>query len=155
KGKAETQGMQLPVYANQKSAVESKQWRRVGIIAVLVCLLLLSGASFWIWYKYSGSLPKVVFAFRFQDPAYFGHSRFLSGNDLVMLHSGRLSRHDLKNKKEIWSQPLIDLKKIADEAQRLFDKQEAAGAGRPLAAGTDYEAFRPPTLPELKEGLEA
>ena len=54
----------------------------IGLVVLLVSLLLLSSGSFWIWYKYSGSLPKKVFAFRFEDSAFYGQSRFFSRNEL-------------------------------------------------------------------------
>ena len=150
KGKAESQGIRVPVYAHQKLAAESKQWRNLGIIIVTTCVLLISAAGFWIWYKYSGSLPKMVLTARFQDPSYSGQSRFVGPNQLVLLHAGTLSRHDIKEKRRVWSQPVIDKKKIAEEAARIYEKQNAGAK----PTGFESEAFRPLTLAERTESLE-
>ena len=40
-----------------------------------------------------------------------------AGRPILLLHGGILARHDLRTQKEIWSQPLIDKKKIAEETQ--------------------------------------
>src|ERR1043166_4182128 len=148
KGKAEAQGKHVPVYAGQKSAVQSRVWRRVGLLVIIGSVLAIGAGGAWIWYTYSGSIPKGFLLVRFPDPAYSGQMRFASPNQIVVLHGGTLARHDLKLKKEIWSKVLLDKKKIAEESNAQFEKSKNA---RP----SDLEGSRPLTLEELIEQNES
>src|SRR5580765_2528050 len=132
KGRAETQGIQVPAYAHLKSAAGSKQGSKVALILVTSCLLLLSGAGFWTWYKLSGSQPKRLFSVRYTEASSSGLSRFFPQHQLLLLHAGKLSRQDLKTGREIWSQPLIDRKKLAEEASRIYEASQAGRTAAPV-----------------------
>jgi hypothetical protein len=117
--KADLKGIHIPVFAGQKSVREARKWRQVGWIAGTAAVLVVGFLGFMIWYRLFGSAPNVQFAVRFEQPAYSGAS-YLCGpenSQVVFLHGGKLARHDLKEKKEIWSVDLIDHKEIEQEVQ--------------------------------------
>ena len=65
KAKADSHGIQVPLYAGQRALVEARLWRRTrraawGFGTAAVALL-----GFWFWYAWFGSMPKVVFSIRF------------------------------------------------------------------------------------------
>lgn len=121
KAKAQSHGIQLPLYAGQKSVVEARRWRKLvwaGTSTGVVTLLLL---ALWGWYAWFGCLPKPVFSVRFPQPAYSGQSAFCGErrDQIVFLHGATLARGDLKSGKEIWSRDLLDRRQI----QRAVDQQ--------------------------------
>src|SRR5204862_1088665 len=83
---------------------------------------------------------------RLPGPRGAGQIRFVTQNHLVALHGLTLARHDIKLKKEIWSNLIVDRKKIADDSTAQFEKSKDA----PI----DPDAPRPLTLPELIENNE-
>jgi hypothetical protein len=116
KGKAEVEGLDVPVYAGQKDVVEAAFWQKTGWIAggIGVLFLLLIGA--WTWYAWFGSVPHPCFSVRFADTdrAYSGQARLVGRDQLVFLHGGTLARYDLKTSRPVWSQELITPRQIAD-----------------------------------------
>ena len=124
KGKAELQGLDVPVYANQKAVVEARHWRKIGRIAIASALVVLSFLGVWIWYAWIGSASRVTFSVRFPEAAYSGQCQLCPQNQIVVLHGGLLARHDVKAKKEIWSHWLIDKKKIAEEAVTALEEMK-------------------------------
>jgi hypothetical protein len=125
-GKAEAQGIEIPVYKGKKSVIESRQWRKVGLVAGAITAVLAGFLGLWFWYAWFGSMPKPVFSVRFAEPAYSGESVLCGKDQLVFLHGGTLERHDIKAKKAIWSRELIDRKHIADEVAERRKEMEAA-----------------------------
>ena len=121
--KAGLQGIAVPVFTGQKAHVARQQGRMVGRIATIAAALgfVLLGA--WFWYAWFGSVPKAVFAVRFEnEPAYSGQSRLCGQDQIVFLHGDMLARYDLKTKKEIWSRALVDKKQIAEQAAAAHKK---------------------------------
>jgi outer membrane protein assembly factor BamB len=114
KGKAEAQGIAVPVFAGQKSVMQARAWRKT------VWMLTASGAlaaalvGGWIWWTWIGRLPKVIYSVKFPERAYSGESAFCGKDQLVFLRGGTLARHDMKLKKELWSNYLVDKKEIED-----------------------------------------
>lgn len=133
KQKADLQGLEIPVFAGQKSVVEARKWRKVGLIAGSVAAVIVIFFGVWFWYAWFGSTPGVAFAVRFEEPAYSGASALYGEDQIVFLHGGELARHDLKQKKAIWSVQLVDKKviekqvaetiKAAHEAQKRLDNE--------------------------------
>src|SRR4051812_19393694 len=75
--------------------------------------------GFWFWFAWFGSTPKPMFSVRFENDAVLSGSSAFAGQDqLVFLHGGTLARHDMKQKKEIWSHYLVDKKKIEEEVNK-------------------------------------
>jgi len=125
KAKAEATGIDMPVYAHQKSVVEGKFWRKVWLAGGAVAAVVLAFVGLWVWYAWFGSVPHPAFSIRFAEPGYSGQSRLVSKDQLVFLHAGKLARYDLKTKKEVWSQMLIDRQKIKDEANASIAQMKA------------------------------
>jgi len=123
--KGELQGLEIPVFAGQKSVVEARKWRKVGWAAAAVCVLLITLLGALGWYEFFGSRPRVAFSIRFENAAYSGQSRLCGQDQIVFLHGGRLARHDLQTRKEIWSCQLIDPKEVERVVQETIKSLRA------------------------------
>jgi hypothetical protein len=124
KGKAESQGMDLPVYAGQRHVAQSEEWRKVRVVTFSALGVIAVVLGVWGWYAWIASVPKVSFALRMPNVGYNGQVRVCPQNQVVFLHGGTLARHDMKAKKEIWSNELIDRKALNDEATKQFQDQQ-------------------------------
>lgn len=124
KAKAETRGMQVPVYSGQRFRTEARFWRKTGWIAGVVSLVVAGAVAFWVWYAWFGSIPKTVFSVRFPELAYSGRSRVSSDNQIVFLHAGTLARYDLKLNKQVWSRELIDPKQLEATAAKTLERMQ-------------------------------
>jgi hypothetical protein len=153
KGKAENQGMDIPVYAGQRDVAQSREWRKVGLVTMSVGAVVAVAVGVWAWYAWVGSVPKVAFSVRMPEPAYYGQVRVCAQDQIVFLHGGTLARHDMKAKKEIWSNLLIDKKAIADEATKQFEEQQVARE-KFRAAGGNLAEMAFVTREEYLESLE-
>jgi hypothetical protein len=153
KGKAENQGMDIPVYAGQRDVAQSREWRKVGLVTMSVGAVVAVVVGVWGWYAWVGSVPKVAFSVRMPEPAYYGQVRVCAQDQIVFLHGGTLARHDMKAKKEIWSNLLIDKKAIADEATKQFEEQQVARE-KFRAAGGNLAEMAFVTREEYLESLE-
>ncbi len=123
RARAEAQNVDVPVFAGQKTTIEARYWRKVGLIGGLAGVLAVAGLAFWIWYAWIGSVPHTVFSVRFDDPAYAGESRLCGMDQIVLLHGGTLARYDIKSGKEVWSRVLVSRKQIADMVARENQSQ--------------------------------
>jgi hypothetical protein len=112
RGKAEAKGIEIPVYAGQRSVREARKWRWVGAVAGVVGGLLVAVVGVWVWYAWFGSVPRTYWSVRFDEPAYSGQSAFYGKDQIVFIHGDTLARYDMKLKKEIWSRHLVDKKEI-------------------------------------------
>src|SRR4051794_15641493 len=127
KNKAETNGIHVPVYALQRDVKEARAWRKV----VLITMGSLTGigaiVGVWFWFAWFGSTPKPMFTVRFEnDAALSGGSAFAGQEQIVFLHGGTLARHDMKQKKELWSHYLVDTNKIAEEVDKEMRETKKA-----------------------------
>jgi outer membrane protein assembly factor BamB len=125
KGKAESQGLAIPVYAGQKSVVAARAWRRTVRVTAASCALLAAVLGIWFWYAWFGSVPKTVWSVRFSEPSYSGQSAFCGKDQIVFLHGDLLARHDMKRKQEIWSRHLLDKKDIAAAVAKEMKEMQA------------------------------
>ena len=103
KAKADSHGLAVPVYENQRSRVEARIWRNVTRVSTVLGAVAAVLLGVWAWYRWSYSHPRPVFSFRFAEPSYSGQS-FISGKEndqIVFLHGDTLARHDMKLKKEL------------------------------------------------------
>jgi len=126
KAKADSHGLAVPLFAGQKTVVETKLWRKVflvgGVLGGVAAVLL----GFWFWYAWFGSMPKTAFAVRFPEKALSGSS-FFAGKEkeqIVFLHGATLARHDMKQRKEIWSRELLDPKEFQKKAERAIKEMQ-------------------------------
>lgn len=114
KNKADLKGKNVPIFAGQKSEVESRFWRKMSLVFGAIAVLVLGAVGFWGWYAFYGSKPHAVYSQRFEQRSSYGSSEIVDGNQLVLLHGGNLSRVDLKSKKPVWSQDVISKKEYDD-----------------------------------------
>jgi hypothetical protein len=144
--KADLKGIRVPVFAGQKSVREARMWLKVGWIAGTAAALVVGFFGFMIWYRLFGSAPSVQFAVRFEQPALSGAS-YLCGpenSQVVFLHGGKLARHDVKEKKEIWSANLVDSKEIDQEVQAELKRLQEFRAKQDLTEPDSRPIHIPP-----------
>ena len=142
KARATSNGIEIPYYENQKSAVEAKTWRKVKLVSALAGVIIVALLGAWIWYEWFGSRPKPVFSVRFDEKALSGMCKLCGKDQIVFLHGGTLARYDIKTQKPVWSRELIDKKKIEAEADREI-KEFQAMAEKISVKNPDYEPKTP------------
>jgi hypothetical protein len=126
RGKAEAQGVEIPVYAGKKSVREARVWRRTALVGGILGVLVLVALGFWLWYAAWGSRPRVVWSVRFDEPSYSGQTALLGKDQVVFLHGDTLARYDQKLKKQLWSRRLLDQKQIDAAVAREMKQVQAA-----------------------------
>jgi len=124
RAKADSHGIQVPIYQGQKSLIEARRWRAMVWGASVAGALGVALLGFWIWHDWIGVTPKQVFSIRFPEPAYSGQSAFVH-DQIVFLHGGTLARHDIKQNKQIWSRSLISKEQIQAEIARETQQAKA------------------------------
>jgi hypothetical protein len=92
RARATANGLNVPVYAGQKSVREAQQWRKIGLIGAGVSVLIVALLGGWIWYAWFGSAPHSIFSVRFPEMAYAGSSRLCGKNQIVFLHGVQMAR---------------------------------------------------------------
>src|SRR6266849_8972174 len=118
RAKANSHGIEVPIYEGQQSVVEARQLRATVWAATAVAALVAVALGFWVWYKWFGSTPKEIFSVRLPGPVYSGQSQICGGNQIVFLHGGMLARYDMPQKKQIWTRELVDPNVVAYEVAR-------------------------------------
>jgi len=153
KGKAEAQHIEVPVYAGRKDLVEARFWRKTGLVAGLIGLVVLLCLGGWGWYVFYGSKPHPCLSVRFEDTdrGYYGRAQLVGQDQVVFLHGGTLARYDLKTKKPVWSQEIITKQQI-DDGVKLANEEQAK-----LNEGTGYQHHLTPDAIErgVKQALQA
>jgi hypothetical protein len=122
RAKATANGINVPVFAGQKSVVEARRWRKIGLIGGGAAALLVVFLGGWIWYAWFGSVPHPIFSVRFPDVAYAGNSHLVGKNQIVFLHGGLLARYDLGSKKATWTTEVITKQQMDDEVNRQMNQ---------------------------------
>jgi hypothetical protein len=147
RGKANSHGIQVPVYGGQRSVREAKLWRKTARVATAVGVTGAVAIGVWFWYEWFGSAPKPAFAVRFADVAYSGQSFMAGADQIVFLHGDTLARHDMKQKKEIWSRQLLNREQLAAKVEKELKAIEAE-----IAHARDQGREHIPRMPS-REGL--
>jgi hypothetical protein len=122
KSKAEAQGIEVPVFEGQRDVKEAKTWRRTVFVTTTACSIIAVVLGGYIWWIAWGSKPHNIFSIRFGERAHSGQSAFAGQDQIVFLHGGTLARHDMKEKKEIWSVNLIDEKEIDRQVAKEMEE---------------------------------
>jgi hypothetical protein len=153
RSKAEARGMEVPVYALQKSVVEARRWRVTVWIAgsLALALALLGGA--WFWYAWFGSVPKVAYAYTFPEAARAGKVRLADAQNLVFLHGGQLGRIDVRRPQPVWTVAVVNKSGMGGTADVAIAALQKARAQ--AEAEGDESEFRMPSREELIEELAA
>ncbi|HXF09309.1 MAG TPA: hypothetical protein VN625_00900, partial [Desulfuromonadaceae bacterium] len=120
--KSKGSAMDVPVYEGQAFIKEARYSRKVGTITGVVVGILVLFVIAWIWYAWFASVPHAVLSVRFDEKSYSGTS-LASDDQVVFLHGGTLARYDLKEKKPVWTLPLVTEQQI-DEEMKRDDRQE-------------------------------
>ncbi len=152
KGKAEIMGLDIPVYAGQKSVMEARTWRRTARITAAIGGLAAVVLGFWFWYAWFGSVPRTIWSARFPEAAYSGQTAFCGKDQLVFLHGDLLGRADLRRKEELWSRHLLDQKELdAALSKEMTEMQES------IAKANDEDPDRQLKMPsreKLQQSME-
>jgi hypothetical protein len=160
KGKAESHGIDVPVFAGQKSVMESRAWRKTVRITSAICGVVAVLLGVWFWFAWFGSVPKSVWSVRFPERSYSGESAFCGKDQIVFLHGDLLARHDMKLKQELWSRHLVDKKEIdaavAREMKEMQTYIDKANSDNPDHAPKmpDPEKLRKSLQRAAEEALE-
>ena len=143
KARAASHGIHVPVYDRQKSVVEARLWRKVAWVGWGVGVLAVGFLAFWIWYAWFGSTPKIAFSIRFPEAGYSGQSATVGTDQLIFLHGGTLARHDMLQKKEIWSRYVVNKEQIQAEVAQEIQQTKA------LISKANYEGWEHmPKMPD-------
>lgn len=148
--KAEANHIKTQTYAGQRDDSQLTEWNKIALIAKLAALLIATLIGVWIWYAWFGSRPRPAFAIRFEnEPAASGKSAFCPDNQIVFIHGDKLARYDLKTKKEVWLNHIVDKKKIAEDAAVEFKQLQEQ------AAKSEYTIRISPVEKITKLGIRA
>jgi hypothetical protein len=148
KAKADSHGIQIPVYEGQKSVVEARQWRKVVWASSAIGAVVAAFLGVWFWYAWFGCMPHPVFSVKFGERKYSGQS-VLCGKDnqqIVFLHGGTLARYDIPGKKQIWSAKLVDMKQFEKEADA-----DIKSAQESYVRARDHGSQSPPHIPDKEK----
>jgi hypothetical protein len=149
--KAEAQGMVIPEFEGQSNVTTRKEWRKVSLVAGAMVAVIAAALGFWFWYAWIGSAPRVAYAHKFPALAESGRMHLAARQQLIVLHGGTLTRHDLENGKLIWSLQLLDTNRITADAAKEWESMKAAWAEE-LKNGADGNSYRLPTLERFTQG---
>ena len=156
KARAESHGINVPVFAGQKSVVEAQQWRKIGLIGAGIGAVVVGLLGVWFWYAWFGSVPHPIFSARFPEMSYAGSSQLCGKNQIVFLHGGLLARYDISSKKPVWTTELITKQQLDDELTRRQKEIEAEMA-EAIKTGSDYRPRARPAAEvaqEIQEQIE-
>jgi len=152
KARAESTGINVPVFHGQKSVREAKQWRKTGLIGTAIAAAVVLFLGGWIWWAWYGSVLHSVFNVRYPDVAYAGKSYLTGKNQIVFVHGGLLARYNLGSNKAVWTNEVITAQQIAEEVDRQ-KKRYVESLNNAIRHGSD---FRPqvPRDDEIEKDVE-
>lgn len=150
KEKADLQGIHVPKFEGHRDAVESKRWRKIGLVSGSIATVLVLLLGVWCWYAWFGSRPRAIVTLRFEnDPAMSGSSAFCDGNQMIFIHGDKLARYDVKQKKEIWQRTLLERKKIEEEAAKAVKRMQE------IATQSEFRMEIPSVEEETKDMIRS
>ncbi len=154
--KAEANHIKIPTYAGQRDVAQRTEWNKVALIAKLAALFIVAFVGVWIWYSWFGSRPSPAFAIRFEnEPAASGKSAFCPDNQIVFIHGDKLARYDLKSKKEVWLNHIVDKKKIGEQAAITVKRlQEEAAKSEYTIRVPSVEKYTKDAIRSAERNLE-
>lgn len=150
--KAETRGQDIPVYANQKSVVEARRWRKIGLLSGSIGVVIALIFGFWFWYAWFGCKPRVAYSLAFAEKVQSGEVELAGANDLVYLHGGELGRIDMKQPQPVWTAKLVDRSKFQKQAEIAV--AEAVKARARYIDETGENDFRVPSVEGVMNDME-
>ena len=124
RAKAEANGINVPVFAGQKSVIEAQRWRKTGRIGMAVGAAVVLFLGVWIWWAWFGTYPHAIFSVQFPERSYAGNSRIV-GKQIVFLHGGLLARYPLGGKTAVWTNEIITSQQIQAAVDRQMNAYKA------------------------------
>ncbi|HLX71053.1 MAG TPA: PQQ-binding-like beta-propeller repeat protein [Verrucomicrobiae bacterium] len=118
RNKAEAQGIDVPLFAGQRSVREAQEWRKKGLIGWSIAAAVAAVVGLWGWYTFYASRPHSIFRVRFPEMAYAGSSQ-ISDKQIVFLHGFVLARYPLGSTTPVWTNTLL----TQDEFEALVDRE--------------------------------
>jgi hypothetical protein len=154
RGKAEANGINVPVFAGQRSVVEAEQWRKMRRIGMGIGAGLALLVGVWIWWDWHASVPHPIFSVVFPERSYAGSSQIVGKNQIVFLHGGVLARYKLGSKTAVWTNEIITKEKLNAEVDRQMNGYKV-DLDAAIKRGVDSE-FRPrsPRREELETAVQ-
>jgi len=103
RNKAEAEGLDLPVYAQQRTVLERKaRGRNKAVVAALLSILILAAAA-GIYYKAYASKPRVVQMLPLATEEFGGgYCKLLEDGTYIVLTSGKMSLHNTASDDAVW-----------------------------------------------------
>ncbi len=150
RSKAESHGVNVPVFAGQKSVIEAEYWKKIWRTGAYAGAGLAVFLGVWIWWAWYATELHSIFSVRFPETSYAGNSRIVSKNQIVFLHGGLLARYKLSSKTPVWTNEIISKQQMEAEVDRRMDDYKSVLNGA-IKHGVDSE-FRPHV--PLREELE-
>ena len=153
RARASSTGVEIPVFAGQKSVREARRWKIMGWSAGSVAALVILALGTWFWYAWFGCVPRPVFSARFSDRSYSGQTSFAGklSDQIVYLHGDTLARHEMASGKQVWARQLLDRKKLAAEVQ---DELKEMAAAKVKAEDQGYTVGRMPDAEKMQKAKE-
>jgi hypothetical protein len=119
KARAESHGINVPVFAGQRSVREAQQWRKTGLIGSAIAAVAFAAIGFWGYYAFYLSRPHSIFSVRFPELAYAGSSQIASNKQIVFVHGGILARYPLGSKTAVWTNALITTEQVEAQVDQV------------------------------------
>jgi hypothetical protein len=153
RARASSTGIDIPVFAGQKSVREARRWKILGWSGGAVGALVILVLGTWFWYAWFGCVPRPVFSVRFPERSYSGQTSFGGklNDQIFYLHGDTLARHEMDSGKQVWSRQLLDRKKIAADVQNELKEMAAA---KIKAEDQGYTFGRMPDGDKLQKEME-
>ena len=153
RAKAEANGINVPVFAGQKSVIEAKKWRKIGRIGMAAAAALVLFLGVWIWWAWIGTYPHAIFSVQFPERSYAGNSRIV-GKQIVFLHGGLLARYPIGSKTAVWTNEIISQQQVEAEVDRQM-KEYKAELDNAIRHGADStERPRVPMRDEMEKDVQ-
>lgn len=154
--KVRTNQIKSPAYAGHRDASKRSELNKFAFIAKLVTLSIVTALGMWGWYEWFGSRPKPAFAINFEnEPAASGKSAFCPDNQIVFIHGDKLARYDLKSKKEVWLNHIVDKKRIGEESAIIVKRMQEEAAKSEYTIGVpSVEKYTKASIRSAERDLE-
>ena len=104
--RAETTGLELPVYAKQRAVIEARVARVATLILWVAMVLGVVVVGAWIWYTFWASHPRVIYSENLPHGDRARYYQFLGPDQVLCIKANQMSLFDVAQHKPLWSVPL-------------------------------------------------
>ena len=152
RGKAESQGLELPSIAGQSRAAQDRRLKHMGWGVGAAALAGLALVGLYIWYTWVASIPSVRWSAAFPQAAESAQCRPAPSGQLIVLHAGVLARYDTAARTQVWRRSVLDPALFASQVDAMLQAQAAARESA-LAAGQSPIDWPAPTAQSVQMEL--